>query len=592
VHQDIRQEGIALTVTGAAASAAAATSSALKLQLACTGVCVAQPSDSVHALQFTAPVRQQHSQSVTLSNPSDKPWYIEPVVKGVHYEGAAQLCVPARSSANYSVTFRPSTMTSSATFDRSDAPSVHAGTLFFPLPDGTGIMYALSGTATEPTAEAPVLQLNTPAKVPLSFTLPVKNWLCRAQRFEAVVTLLDAATQPSTQLRGAATVEVPALGVKDYALRFTAYCEGVTRARVTLTNAATGEYQYYDVVVAATAAAVQEVIALETTVRAAVKHIITIDNPLPPSTAVTFASGSSWWQCDNRCVRLRQLGSMTGNQEGNFELEYRPLLPSPGAVAEHCALSFTVDQLGTYRYTLQLVAIPAAAAPALRFETPLGAAASSGASSELLQLQVYLSNSDTNKVVEFDCAVERHPQYFRISPKVTVSSGAWEGQSVSLPVLFEPEAAGTVEDILTVSHAVYGTYKCALKGVCTAPVPQGPYKIANGAVREIQFKNVFAAAQEYSFTLDNPAFTVVGGAKATIPAKTVRPIQIKYTQQPTVAGTVSPGSSSSGAGDGTVTAKLIVQCVSSSGSSGNSSAAAAGANKAQPWVFYLQGGKA
>ena len=54
---------------------------------------MSQPSDSVHVLSFTSRARVAAAQSVTLENPTEKSWFITPVLKGEHWQGAGQLQV-------------------------------------------------------------------------------------------------------------------------------------------------------------------------------------------------------------------------------------------------------------------------------------------------------------------------------------------------------------------------------------------------------------------------------------------------------------------------------------------------------------------
>lgn len=55
------------------------------------------------------------------------------------------------------------------------------GSLFFALPDGGAVLYRLEGFASGPDA-ASSMELETPAKKALAFTVPVCNWLRRSQR--------------------------------------------------------------------------------------------------------------------------------------------------------------------------------------------------------------------------------------------------------------------------------------------------------------------------------------------------------------------------------------------------------------------------
>ncbi|CAM9881994.1 unnamed protein product, partial [Laminaria digitata] len=57
------------------------------LALTLTGSCMAQPADSVHVLTFKSSARVLVAQSVTIENPTDKSWFISPVLKGDHWHG-------------------------------------------------------------------------------------------------------------------------------------------------------------------------------------------------------------------------------------------------------------------------------------------------------------------------------------------------------------------------------------------------------------------------------------------------------------------------------------------------------------------------
>ncbi|CAM9826263.1 unnamed protein product [Ectocarpus sp. 8 AP-2014] len=82
VDDDIRREGVLCMVEGHP-----------PLVLTLTGSCVSQPSDSVHLLSFKSRARVAAAQSVSLENPTDKNWFITPVLKGEHWQGAGQLQV-------------------------------------------------------------------------------------------------------------------------------------------------------------------------------------------------------------------------------------------------------------------------------------------------------------------------------------------------------------------------------------------------------------------------------------------------------------------------------------------------------------------
>jgi hydrocephalus-inducing protein len=69
--------------------------------------------------------------------------------------------VPPKSSAEYQVTYHPFTMTKSLKKKKKEGDQeveveemqTHKGSLFFPLPNGTALLYQLQGTSTQPSVE-------------------------------------------------------------------------------------------------------------------------------------------------------------------------------------------------------------------------------------------------------------------------------------------------------------------------------------------------------------------------------------------------------------------------------------------------------
>jgi hydrocephalus-inducing protein len=98
-------------------------------------------------------------------------------------------------------------------------------------------------------------------------------------------------------------------------------------------------------------------------------------------------------------------------------------------------------------------------------------------------------------------------------------SGA-SGVEVSVDVTYEPSRLGDSRSHLVVSAANAGEYVCPLFGHCIAPKPQGPILIKHNSAASVPFKNVFTAAANFTFTVDNPCFSVKPtetiGAKKTV----------------------------------------------------------------------------
>ncbi len=90
--------------------------------------------------------------------------------------GANKIDIPKHTNNyKYSITYRPLLMTT-------DTNKFHKGSIFFPLPNGTAILYNLIGTASSHDIENEI-NITTPAKQNKTITLSVKNWLNKIQTF-------------------------------------------------------------------------------------------------------------------------------------------------------------------------------------------------------------------------------------------------------------------------------------------------------------------------------------------------------------------------------------------------------------------------
>jgi hydrocephalus-inducing protein len=83
-------------------------------------------------------VRSSTSKSIKLENHTSSNWQLRPVISNDFWSGAEFLQVPAGGSAEYSLLYKPLTMTQAE-------GQPHQGSVFFPLPDGSGLLYILHG---------------------------------------------------------------------------------------------------------------------------------------------------------------------------------------------------------------------------------------------------------------------------------------------------------------------------------------------------------------------------------------------------------------------------------------------------------------
>ena len=109
--------------------------------LTLTGAC--SPAQAQAAtLDFKAPVRGSTSQTITLANPSITPWQLKPVIQNDYWSGPEVVTVPAGGEAGYALTYRPLSL--------STQEKQHEGSVFFPIPDGSGLLYKLAGVTQSP----------------------------------------------------------------------------------------------------------------------------------------------------------------------------------------------------------------------------------------------------------------------------------------------------------------------------------------------------------------------------------------------------------------------------------------------------------
>ena len=72
---------------------------------------------------------------------------------------------------------------------------------------------------------------------------------------------------------------------------------------------------------------------MEAPVRQTSRFILSVENPLPSDIPITMGSigkPEEWYTCDCDEVRVNELAPMSGNAEGQFEVEFRPLKPTDG----------------------------------------------------------------------------------------------------------------------------------------------------------------------------------------------------------------------------------------------------------------------
>uniref|UniRef100_W5LN16 HYDIN axonemal central pair apparatus protein n=1 Tax=Astyanax mexicanus TaxID=7994 RepID=W5LN16_ASTMX len=485
-------------------------------------------------LNFACQVRSQCTQSLSLSNPSNQSWNLQPVLEGEYWSAAPFFVVePYQQNKAYEITYEPMTMTTDG--------KKHLGSVFFAFPDGAGMLYTLQGT-TEPPKAVGTISGEVPCKTLYTEMIPVQNWLHKPQRFRVLMEMVNPDRPDNTvSLKGLDYMDVPALAKRDYKISFFSYKEGQYNAKVTFKNEVTGEYLFYNLSFKATPPGVMSTVEMVASVRQTTSACVEVENPLP--TNVVFSV-----ECRSPDISVQSQLSVSALSKVGLDFEYQPLCIGESTTR----LTLQNSELGSFHYELLLRALPAPPEKPLYFKAPLG-------SSQYLTAKfTSYSRVKTEYTCKTDC-----PDFFVEKTVSAAAAGSQTGSDVSVKVHFEPSQLGEVRGLLTVSSSLGGDYLFPLYGTCTPPKPQGPLTIYAGSHVTIPFKNVFPQAAAFSFQVNNPAFTVKGAD--TIQSKKTHNIVVSFEGPPEGSKTLCTG-------------KLTI-----------SSPRTDGHGQAIFWVYYLKG---
>ncbi|KAL5467034.1 hypothetical protein EMCRGX_G031201 [Ephydatia muelleri] len=521
INPDIRYERLACHIEDAD-----------PLLLTLSGMCIEQVplKDVIH---FFTSVRGKEMRQLTISNKTNSTWLLKPIIDGEYWSGPESISIPPNQNHHYELTYQPLVMT--------PEPTKHQGSIFFPLPDGSGLLYNLLGTA-EPPKQAGSVQQEIPCKTHHTELLAVKNWLKRPQRFKVIreVTKPEKLDR-SVLLDGMDYIDVPALSKREYKLKFYSFKECSISAKITFRNEQTGEYLFYIVQIKFVPSGVIGTIELKTQVRKSVSHMLTIDNPLPSPVTVTTAINVP-------DISLPATFILGAQSMGNCMFEFLPLRVGDSTGK----LTLSSSELGVYQYELHLVATPPALERAVHFTTNLG-----GSHQQQCRFISYAKGR-----TEYACKIDSND--FHVEKSINVASAGSSGTEASIEVTFEPSHLGDTQAILTISSPTGGDYTIPLHGHCLVPKPQGPFVIKAGATANISFKNVFGQITQFNFSVDNSAFMLKANSESIKPRKTYN-IAITYDTKQADPSTAKVG-------------KLVVTSQGSARSSGGIS-----------WTYYLKG---
>ncbi|CAH8565959.1 unnamed protein product [Heterobilharzia americana] len=459
--REIRMENVTCRIQGTG-----------KKTITITGACV-PPTIIKEIQQFSTTVRQTDSKNLQIINRTNTDWQIKPIIDGEQWSGSKIIEIPAQQTGVYELKYKPVTMTTDGV--------KHKGTIFFPLPDGTGLLYNLSGISEPPKS---MIRINREIECKKLHTevVEIPNWLNIPQRFHITKEVLRPdKLDPSTTIKGLNYLDVPGDSSKEYNLSIFTYREGFTLVKVTFTNEITGEYQFFEVNFKSIRRKSLDVIRMQTLVRKPTVYTLTLENPLMIPVNFQMSTNISDVQCPNQL-------QIPANCEGNVTLEYLPI-----KVGRNCGKFEAVcNELGSFTYELDLQATPVGIESTVHFRTTIGQR----------HCQTVKFTNMTKSKTEFITNID-NPDY-HCEKQLTVAPGV----EAILEVIFEPTTIGNRIANLLVTSVQAGEYNFRLKGTALPPQPQGPITIKAGETKHIIFRNVFPTSILYSFQVDNTLFNL------------------------------------------------------------------------------------
>lgn len=223
----------------------------------------------------------------------------------------------------------------------------HDGSIFFPLPDGSAIVYELIGKSLPPS---PVQLENSQfkAKTNGQYVIKVQNWLKEAQRFNVDLKLEN--TDNSIFINGANTIDIMGDSTKDYKLILFSLKANSNTLIITFKNSQTFEYMQYKLPLTFNPPDIMSNIELTSVVRESVSQLITIENPLPQQVAIK----SDQFVSDNDSISFNPSNfTIPAKSEFGYEVSYRPLI----AGDFQSKFSLKSPELGDFNYQMQLKGI-------------------------------------------------------------------------------------------------------------------------------------------------------------------------------------------------------------------------------------------
>lgn len=277
------------------------------------------------SLEFSVPSRQKIIQDIPIQNHSDSEWTLRSVITGSkHFFGPATLRVPAQSTVNYPLTFRPSWMTEeTALFVLSN------------LSNDDKYEYDLKGIGEEPIAEDQI-KIECCARNIIKKSIQIPNIHPKHTTYtvESDISCITGLSEMTVD---------PGKSV-NYDFTFMPLNSGKYEGSITF-KSNSGEYLWYEVFGEVASPNEESTLNISSLVREAVSVEISLSNPLKET--IVF---------DIELKGVGLIGDETfrldASQSGTYKLIFSPLKSG----TQSGGIIFSNEKVGEFWYKLNLVA--------------------------------------------------------------------------------------------------------------------------------------------------------------------------------------------------------------------------------------------
>ncbi|KAJ8726486.1 hypothetical protein PYW07_001184 [Mythimna separata] len=463
----------------------------MPLELALYATCIDMGNIENQTLYMECPVRDEHTDYIILTNPTDDLWLVLSEIPSGPFETWKEFNVEPNSTVDVPVTFKPKRI------GRHDSQ-----VLYSPLGE-TALIVALAGNALGPNPNGNI-NISVPAKELHTEPLLVYNITESPESYKVsteVVRMIPDKFDAYFEIKCPDVIKTWGEAAATCRWSFVGYADCEITFRIMFINDRSREYQYYNIRVVVTPSPVVDTLSFECRAREMAQKELIIKNPLAEDAEYYIT-----------CEKLEcpDVLKINGNSEATLHMTYSPLVV--GDTSDYLEVANFL--VGSFIYKVILKCLPAKE-KTLEYETELGSS---------IPIRVRVHNK-TDEKANFSCTVS-HPSILAEEEYVL---GAFE--KGKFLIRYEPTELGVQNCKISFNSPVAGEFVYNIQGTGTEPTPKGPYEIKAAGYALIPFKNVFDDARMFKIYTDKSEFYVRNSIESIRPKKDIK-IQVFLIEKP------------------------------------------------------------